>query len=156
MWSKGQTFSADFLIAACVFLSVTAIIYSYWFHTFSKIEEKRIVEDMSDKLFLLARIWSKEGYPIHWSANDVKELGLQNEHKLNSTKIVSLKELGYQKVKDLTGCGLYDFFFRVYNQTNHTIFQFGIFPQNANYVLKTRRLGILNESMVMIDVILWK
>jgi len=156
MLNKAQTFSADFLIASCVFLMITSLVYAYWTYIFTGMEERRFVEDMSEKIHLASQIWFKEGYPIYWSADNVRELGLQNDNKLNYTKILSLEDIGYQKVKTLIGCENYDLFYRLYDQTNYTIFQFGTPPTNAEYVMREKRIGILNESIVLIDVVLWK
>lgn len=156
MLSKGQTFSFDFLMACSIFLLATGILFLEWYRTSAEISETEILNDMIDKTYLASEIWLREGVPEYWNPDNVISLGLQNNYKLNLTKMNYLSEIGYAKVKSLIGVDPYELFFRVYDKRNVTLFNFGIFPSNADNIIKVERVSILNKSIVFIDVLVYK
>jgi len=110
---------------------------------------------MIEKLYLASQVWFKEGTPIYWSAENVVELGLQNNNEFNQTKLLLLKNnIGYQKTLSLLGLNYY-LYYRVYNETNATLFNFGSYPSDSKNVMVTKRIGILNGSIAIVEVILW-
>lgn len=153
--AKAQIFSADFLIACSIFLIAVTILYVYWGYASLQIEETRRTNDMIDKLNLASQAWFKEGTPTYWSADDVVELGLQNNHEFNHTKLEILKnEIGYQKALALLGLN-YNLNYTVYDEDRNLKFTFGRAPSNPNNLMKLRRVGILNESIAIMEVMLW-
>jgi len=96
------------------------------------------------------------------------ELGLQNDHKFNRTKMDSLNKtldpgnLGYNETKELIDAVFYEYFFRVYNTTNDTVYSFGLYPSDAENVVRIKRIGIYRNStlekdaIVTLEVLLWE
>ena len=155
---KGQILSFDFLIACSVFILAISILYVFWIHEAQKINEIEMMNDMINKAHLVSQIWFREGTPEYWNASNVVDLGLENDHRFNQTKMDLMNtSIGYEKTKKLLGIEDYDIFFRVYNTTNNTLFTFGLYPdKEAENVVKTKRIGIFNSNIVMVEVILWK
>lgn len=155
MSAKAQVFSVDFLIACSIFLVAVTILFIYWSYTSLQIEETRRTNDMIDKLYLASQVWFKEGTPIYWSAENVVELGLQNNNEFNQTKLSVLNNsIGYQKTLSLLGLN-YHLYYRVYSETNATLFNFGFYPSNSENVMVAKRVGILNGSIAIVEVVLW-
>lgn len=153
---KGQTFSSDFLIACSIFLLVLTGLFYYWTYNTIQIEESREINDVAEKTYLVSQIWSREGFPEYWDASNVIDLGLQNDHRFNQTKLDSLNDMGYEKVKSLIGIDDYDFFLRFRDTKNNTLFNFGLFPSDARNVVKVRRIGILNRSVIFVETMVWR
>lgn len=155
MLAKAQIFSVDFLIACSIFLIAVTILYIYWSYASLQIEETRLTNDMIDKLYLASQVWFKEGFPPYWSAEDVVELGLQNDNEFNQTKLLLLNNsIGYQRALALLGLN-YNLYYRVYNESNSTLFDFGLYPSNPKNTMVAKRIGILNGSIAIVEVVLW-
>jgi hypothetical protein len=155
MLAKAQVLSFDFMVAIGVFLLVSGILYAYWNYASLQIEETRTINDMVNKLYLVSNVWFRDGRPVYWNPSDVIELGLQNDHRLNTTKMNALNDLGYQRVLNMLGTENYNIHYRVYDENNYTLFEFGINPSNYKNLMKTKRIGILNGTGVIIESILW-
>lgn len=153
---KGQTFSSDFLIACVIFVLAFSILYVYWAYATLQIDETQKINEMIDKGYLVSQLWFREGIPEYWNTSDVIDLGLSNEHRFNQTKMNNLNDIGYEKNKYLMGIEIYDYYFRLLNSTNSTIYTFGIYPSNAEDVIKIKRVGILNGSIVILEAMIWK
>ena len=157
MLTKGQMFSVDFLIACSIFLVMMIIIYLYWGYATLQIEDTVLTNDMTDKLNLASQAWFKEGTPKYWGSSDVVELGLSNGHSFNWTKMDLLKNsIGYGRALTLIGVEEYYLYYRVANETNSTLFEFGDYPSNPDNVMKTERFGLLENSIAVVEVILWR
>ena len=166
--AKAQAFSFDFLIACSIFLLMLFVFYTYWTYSYLEIEESRRMNKMIDSAYLVSQAWFREGTPKYWSPSDVIEVGLQNDHKFNRTKMDSLNKtldpgnLGYDETKELINAEFYEYFFRVYNTTNDTVYSFGLYPSDAENVVKIKRIGIYRDptldedSEVNLEVLLWE
>ena len=158
---KAQVLSFDFIMAASIFLLVVGIIYIYWIYSSMQIEETKNINDMTDKAYIATQVWFREGIPEYWDDNTVIDLGMENNHRFNQTKMDFLNDsinptnIGYNRTKTLIGLGSYDYFFRIYNSTDDTLFNFGLYPSNADNVVKVKRIGILNSSIVILEVLVW-
>ena len=154
---KAQVFSFDFLIACSLFILVLVVLYGYWTYSYIEIEETRSINKIIDKANLASQVWFRECTPTYLNSSNVIELGLQNDHKFNQTKIDSLNiSLGYNITKSLLDIVGYDYFFEIYNTTNDTIFRFGLYPSNPENIVKIKRIGILNGSIVSMDTLVWR
>jgi len=158
---KAQALSFDFIIAASIFLLVIGIIYIYWIYSSIQIEETKNINEMTDKAFTASQVWFREGTPKYWDPNNVIDLGLENNKRFNQTKInflnksINPSNIGYSKTKTMIGLEGYEYFFKIYNTTNDTLFNFGLYPSNAVNIVKTKRIGILNSSIVILEVLVW-
>jgi len=154
MSTRAQIFSADFIIAASIFILLFAVAYSLWVEKTYSIEESKKFSNLIHAAYLASNIWFREGEPPYWDTENVIELGLQNNHRINRTKMEMLKDLGYQKVKQISGLSDYEFLLRVYDSKNQTLFEFGSLDDAVN-AFKVRRISILDGEMVFIDTIVW-
>ena len=152
---KAQVLSYDFLLATFVFSIVLVIVFSYWNYGVKQIEETKISHDMVNKLFIASQVWFRSGTPIYWSVDNLIELGLENEGRINQTKLNYLQELGYQKVISLLPVTPYNLYYRVCDENNSTLFEFGNYPTYAKNILRVVRFSILNQTPVVIEVLVW-
>ena len=155
--SKGQTFSTDFMIACTVFILAVAILLVYWRYTSNKISETSLINDMTEKAYLISEIWFREGIPKYWDSSNVIDLGLSNDHRFNRTKIDTLTDplLNYQNVSKMIGAENYDYNFTVFNSTKNVVYTFGMSPTNPDNLVKVKRVGILDGDIVTVEVMVW-
>jgi len=128
---KGQIFSVDFLMACTIFLIALTIIFIYWGYATLQIEDTRVINNMIDKANLASEIWFREGTPEYWDSSNVIEIGLQSDHSFNQTKMSFLSSMGYGKASTLIGVGSYYLYYRVFNETDSTLFEFGSYPSDS-------------------------
>ncbi len=153
---KAQALSYDFFIGVTMFIIALTIILFYWNYTSKQIDEAVANNDIANKLFLATQPWFREGYPIRWSPPDVIEIGLTNDGYLNNTKISSLITVGYGKMLELIGVQSYNIYYRVYNESNYTYFEFGIYPSDADDIARLDRLSVMNSMPVVIRTLVWR
>ncbi len=153
MSTKAQIISGDFIVASFLFLLVLGTIYYLWLSRSYDIEEGRRLNKLVDSAYLTSNIWMREGTPIYWNENNIIDIGLQNNNRLNRTKMEMLNNLGYIKIKSMLGLNE-DFFLRVYDKNNQTIFEFGNLG-NAKNMIRVKRVSILDGRIVFIDTIVW-
>ena len=127
-------------------------------HSIRGIEEKRKIDEIGKFLFLASDIWFKEGYPKYWNLSNVKELGLANNGEVNFTKLYLLQQMGYSRFSSLMNLGNYRVYYRVYNETNATLFEFpeNGRPLNPKILVKIKRFLVFNSTPAILDVILWE
>ena len=156
MSAKGQIFSFDFLLASSIFLLSMGILFVYWTYTNRQIEETMQLNEMIDNVYKASEAWYREGVPSCWNSNNVVDLGLENNHRFNHSKMNSMKtEIGYGKTKMMIGLSGYDYNFTVRDTDNNTVFSFGINPSNPTNLVKMNRIGIYNASIVTLEVMVW-
>jgi len=156
MSPKGQIFSFDFLLASSIFLLSIGILFVYWTYTNIQIEETRQLNEMIDNVYKASGAWYREGVPIYWNSNNVIDLGLENNHKFNDTKMNSMKtDIGYDKTKVMIGLSGYDYNFTLRDTDNNMIFSFGMNPSDPTNLVKMDRIGIYNASIVTLEVMVW-
>ena len=158
MYIKGQVFSFDFLLASSIFLLSVGVLFVYWIYTTLQIEETGEMNEMIDKAYKASEVWFREGVPQYWSLNDVIDLGLENDHRFNQTKMDMMKaEIGYEKTKNMIGLSGYEYNFSVYNSTSHLIWSVGqVIPSDSQNIVNVKRFGILNGSIVTLQVVVWR
>jgi len=153
---KAQALSFDFLIASSIFLLAVGVIYIYWVYSNIQIEETQRITDMIDRTYLASQFWFREGTPPFWDSTNIIDLGLQNNHRFNRTKMnIMDTNLGYEETKSLIGLGGYEYSFTIYNSTNDTVFNFGQIPNNPENLVKIKRVGILDGSLVNLEIMVW-
>jgi hypothetical protein len=153
---KSQALSMDFLIACSVFILAFSILYIYWAYTTKRIDETRKINDMIDKTYLISQIWFRDGIPVYWDSSNVIDIGLSNNHRFNQTKMNDLSVIGYNKTKERIGVETYDYYFRVFNETGNEVYSFGLYPSISENTIKIKRVGILNGSLALLEVMVWE
>jgi hypothetical protein len=155
--NKAQALTYDFFIALTIFIATVSLVMTQWYFSSVKIQET-MEKNLALKTTLSAsQAWFKEGYPKYWGLENVVELGLANDGKINRTKMEMLSQLGYSKVTILLNLGIYNLRYEIYNKTNDLIF---LFPQNsdltkAKNVYKIERIAILDEQPVKVRTLVW-
>lgn len=153
---KGQVFSFDFLLASSIFLLTIGILFVYWTYTNIEIEETREINEMVYKAYKSSEIWFREGIPSNWDSTNVIDLGLETDHRFNQTKMNTMKtEIGYDKTKIMIGLSGYDYNFTLYDANNNTVFSFGLNPSDPPSLIKIKRVGIYDSSIVTLEVMVW-
>jgi len=152
---KAQTLTYDFFIASSLlFLSLT-IAFLHFYYKIENIEEEKRKSEMVSVLISASDIWFKEGYPKYWSVNNVLEVGLANDNRINTTKVRLIEELGYKKLVAFLGLGTFDVNYFVYSQNGSLIYYF---PSNdigsVKKVLALDRIAIWNDSIVRVRTLL--
>ena len=117
----------------------------------SEIEERNELVEETRKL---SEIFFEEGYPENWNSTNVAIIGIKTDNRMDWNKLESLKEMGYQKSLVLLGLNL-DYNMTIFNKTD-SVWGFGKSPENASSVVKINRIGILNSSIVYIQILVFK
>lgn len=162
MWSKAQVLSADFALAASAFLLSAGLIYFFWLQVIEEARDAKEILELSRAVRRVAGTLLTEGVPQYWNASTVQSLGLCNEGKLNETKVLSLWEIGYDRLKELLGIGAHEFWMAGKSVGGEVVevdgkkFEFGLWPQGAAQVSKATRLSVLKGKVVVLEVVLWK
>jgi uncharacterized protein (DUF2225 family) len=155
--NKAQALTYDFFIALAIFIAIVSLVMAHWY--FSSIQ----MQETMEKNFALkatisaSQAWFKEGFPKYWDSENVIELGLANDGKINRTKMEMLYQLGYSRVTLLLNFGNYNLRYEIYNKTNGLIFSF---PNSsdltkAKNVYKIERVAILDEQPVKVRTLVW-
>ena len=152
--NKSQVLVYDFFVALSIFLVAIMLLLFNWNLSLEEISERKRIEYLSSDLNKIAAIFDKEGFPLYWNSENVKEIGLLNGFEINWTKLISLKDLGYSKVASLLALSS-NYYLRLYNSSNK-IFEFGKLPSNTSTSFRLDRIGILNKTLVRIEIVVWK
>ena len=105
-----------------------------------------------------------EGYPSNWTTDNVLRIGIADaDHRINISKLDNLVAMGYNETRQVFGT--YANFYLYLEQTNgsrillnNSGYSLGINSTqgNANHVLQTRRILIYNQSLVVLNLQLWR
>lgn len=156
MPTKAQSLSYDFFIACTIFLLFIVIIFNLSRYSEVQISEMQKINQITLMSDRLSEVWMRKGMPENWNQSNAIELGLLSDSRLNQTKLNYLMYIDYQEVKRKVGSGIYEFYLRIYDSNNNTMFSFGLYPSDSDYISKTRRIGILNSTVIFIDTMVWE
>lgn len=120
----------------------------------SDLEEEKSLNKITDHARIVSNVWMREGIPKYWNDENVIDLGLHDDGRLNETKMNYLKNLSYSKVKSMLGLNEYEFFLRIYDVENRTKFEFGKL-EKSKMMVKVKRVSIMEGGIVFIETILW-
>jgi hypothetical protein len=155
--NKAQALTYDFFIALVIFIAIVSLVMVYWYSSSLQIQENMEKNFALRTTISASQAWFKEGYPKYWDLENVMELGLANDGKINRTKMEMLFQLGYSRATILLNLGTYNLRYEIYNKTNDLIF---LFPQNsdltkAKNVYKIERVAILDDQPVKVRTLVW-
>ncbi len=163
MWRglvKGQALLSDFSISIALFLVIIGVSFfiqnEILKENISLIERSnsfRYVEDIGKRLL------SYEGDPPNWDPSNFNSLGFstEKENEINWTKISYLGVMPYETyriyfIKDLR----YNFFLNITYMNKTPIFSYGVYNENAREISKMVRIGKLNNTVVKVDIFVWR
>jgi hypothetical protein len=157
---KGQALTYDFFIAMGVFFVVLSIVFGYWYFSTTQVTDIDEKNRASGLLFAASDVWFKEGFPYAWNTTNVIEIGLSSNGVINNTKVNQLSGVGYPKLTQLLNLGVMNVRYTLYNQTNQVLYRFpsGALPglNSSSNIYSIDRVGILNDSAVRINTVLWE
>jgi len=154
---KAQALTYDFFIATAIFFVILTIAMGYWYYSMLQTQEIGEKNRASNEMLSASEIWFKEGYPKYWNASNIMEIGMNNDKKINRTKMEMLPQVGYSKIISLLNLGIDNVQFTLYNISNNVIFQFpsGVDLSSAKNIYQIERIGILDDKPVRIMTIIW-
>ncbi|MBD3155263.1 MAG: hypothetical protein GF368_01245 [Candidatus Aenigmarchaeota archaeon] len=156
MSTKGQALSYDFFISCIIFVLIITIIFSLFRYSNTQISDNQEINQITRTSQQLSELWMREGSPRDWDSSNIIDLGLMSNSRFNQTKLNQLEDIGYSEVKNIAGVGFYEFYLKIYNSDNNTIFDFGLYPLDSEFISKSQRFGILNSTIVFVDTVVWK
>ncbi|MBU0532416.1 hypothetical protein KKB44_02890 [Candidatus Micrarchaeota archaeon] len=165
--SKGQTWSVDFSAATVVLafiLLFSVLIWNSLAIRWNTTHEYRQMQ--TDAMFAAEALLTTSGEPKSWETlsqldGNITSVGLVNgRNELNNLKIerlVSANDTEYELVKTRLGMQKYGLGVRIMElETNETYYEFGTFAGDLDSAIVYKRLGILNESPVIVHVEVWQ
>jgi hypothetical protein len=155
MWSRGQAFSVDFVAALFIFLLAVTVLFARWIRTVAEIEQTRRLNELVDLAYSASHVWFRPGVPERWSPSNIVSLGLQNDHQLNQTKIRSLWQLGYERVRELLGLATYEFYFELTDVNGSVTMVGGIVNPPVAYFASEDPQDIVIRDMLNGSGIVW-
>jgi len=165
---KGQAWTFDFTAGMIILLAILLFFIFIWnglAMRWNSVNEYRQMQ--FDSLFAAEALMSTTGHPSNWetlpaiNSTTVDSLGLVNgRNELNNLKLeklVSINSTSYSFVKDRLGLSRYEFGLRITNLAkDSTYHDFGRFAGPLNNSVVFERLGMLNGSVVLVHLEVWK
>jgi hypothetical protein len=156
MLIKGQSLSYDFFIASILFILSMALVLGLFTYHNTQTKDIKKANEAVNVADHLSEIWMRKGTPENWEPSNIVGIGLMSDSRLNQTKMNYLNDMGYNKVRSMAGVENYYFYLRVHDTTNNTMFDFGEYPSDPTIASKTRRISMLNQTIVFVDTVVWK
>lgn len=82
----GQIWSSDLAVSAVIFVAVCLLASSI----ITQIVRDDQFADVRKQASVLAELLVREGYPSHWTADDIIKVGIASEHRISSRKLQEL------------------------------------------------------------------
>ena len=166
--NKGQVISTEFLFAILILLTLFVLGMYLWNLTSARINENLIKNNLvTNAIEISDNLLRSQGSPTDWEENvtNVASIGLgviSKSNKLDRDKILSLTNISYNQIKDSLGIKSFEFYFRISNLSGSTIqidgkgVETGVKPNVTSDIVNARRIAILGNEFVYMDVIIWK
>jgi hypothetical protein len=135
---------------------IITIIFSLFRYSNTQISDNQKIDHITRTSQSLSELWMREGTPKDWNTSNVIDLGLTSNSRFNQTKLNRLNDMIYSEVKKMAGVGAYEFYLRIYDTDNTTMFDFGLYPSVAEFISKNQRMGVLNSTIVFVDTVVWE
>src|SRR3989344_2659187 len=158
MQKKGQGWSFDIIVGSTIFLIAFFIFFLY---TLNLSQDKNgNLEQYFYEGNALADDLLSEGYPLNWDVGSVQKIGILSERKMNKTKLDNFYSLvigNYENTRSLFGITkeYYITFSANISVGGNIIEGIGKKPVNPANLVKTSRITIYNNSLVVVDVEIW-
>ncbi len=159
--SKAQVLLPDFVFSLAIFIVLICIVFFMGNVMFEKSEnykETYMVENLAKNIGYY--ILSYTGNPENWDPHNVKMIGFSTgkENVINFTKLMFLSSMPYNKSKRFFMPNEeYHFFINItYFNNTKSVFSYGKYPYFSQDVFKITRIGILNQTVVRVEIYVWK
>ena len=165
---KAQTLTPDFVISFVIFLAILSMSINLWNIANEKNTWIYDLEDMQLKARITAdTLVTRPGEPKNWNNETVVFIGFSDEdHILNKTKLISFKNIDYDKAKRLMNVGPNDFSLTITDKNDEIIsldgisLNFSIDYTNKDYIAHSSRLALINDSgnltIAKVNFVVWR
>jgi hypothetical protein len=162
---KGQIWSTDFITGAVMLTIILLLFMLSWNNLAVRWNTSNDYRQMqTDAIFASEALMTTPGYPYSWEMMDnistINTIGLVNgRNELNTLKVHKLVESNssYELVKQKLGVQRYDLGIRITDLEQETThYEFGAFHQGLSTLVIVERMGMLNDTPVMVSVEVWK
>lgn len=157
---KGQLGLTEFLLVSFVLVGLLAASIGFWNYGNEKIRENVERTDFETAAISVSdQIIKSPGLPLDWheNVNRTVSIGLvDHDRKLNQAKIDKFVNMSYGELRDYLGIENYQFRFRISSLENSLKFEGGVAPADPDIVVNARRVAVLGNEIVYVDVTLWQ
>jgi len=164
---KGQVWSLDIASAAVVISFILLFAILIWNNLAIRWNSTNDYRQMqTDAMFAAEALMTTSGYPESWEMlpqidDNITSIGLVNGRNelshLKLKKLVDENATAYGHVKRRLGVQRYELGIRITDiEREEAYYEFGRFSGALDTVVAFERLGILNGSMVVMQVEVWE
>ena len=162
---KGQMFTTELVLASAIFIAAIVIFVSIWNSMLTSYFEEQRDREMQVALNGISNMLVlSPGSPTNWEAGvlgNANAFGLASSpNVISHAKFAALQNLNssYLSMKEKLGAGRFDLFMSLNNSTN-TLYRFGLMGDSNDSsvkILRGSRLALLNDSVVTLNVQVWR
>ncbi len=116
--TKAQVFSLDLIIGVIIFGS--AILIYYKSTTNLSDQDEALLDDLLIDAKIISSSLMSDGYPVNWSKDDVKRIGITHKNRINETKLEQFSKIPYKDSRKLFGT-VYDYYVFFRDRNNNII-----------------------------------
>ncbi len=162
MKKKAQIVMADLLFVVIILIILFTVSIAMWNTSMIRVAQKEELINLESTAIAVSDLLVKtKGVPENWEETSPTTIGLSNtSNVLDSRKLSKFVDLNYDDAKRLLGG--YDFFFQI-NNTNDQIVTVdgrqmasGLQPASAKTVVNARRIALLGNQLVFLNLMVWK
>lgn len=157
---KSQIWSLDLIIGIIIFFTALILFYKYSINSMDL--EKQDTTNLLLDGKLISSYLVSEGYPAHWTLDNVTLIGLTNGNMdLNPNKVKNSKQLPYSETKKLLST-THDYYVFFEDKNNNTIQINGVEWIGKDYTLaaptnliKIIRFVNYNSTIIRLVIYVW-
>jgi len=164
---KAQSWYLDLVIGIMIFVLSLSIFFKTEVN--QSREEENIITNMKLEAKFIASSLASQGNPTNWTLDDVVEIGITDNYRINQTKLEAFASMDYETAKEKLRT-IYDFyvFFKTregiqpVNDSIEGVGKPGVNSTNVyekekpKHIVTTSRLLIRNSMPTKMVVYLWK
>jgi len=156
---KAQAWGFDLLIALIIF--TLGIIAFYLYALNMPNEAESIMETMNYQGNAISNSILSEGYPLNWNQDDVTNIGILSNNKINQTKLerfFSLSSANYVRSKSLFNTR-YEYYVSLsenFTINGSEVEGIGNKPTSPKNLIKIARLTIYNNKPIIFNLEVWE
>ena len=152
---RGQLLTTDFILSLAIFLAILLASMSLWANVDTQIRDAESRRDMQAiTTYISDSLVRSPGYPKNWTNSTVMMIGLANdEHVVDMNKILLLKNMDYDRVRDILRFGEYNYYIWVTDGGGYDLTS-GI-VRSPVAVIAHKKSGMEYAKMLNNSVVTW-
>lgn len=156
---KAQAWGFDLFMALIIFTSGIIAFYLYALNMPS--EAENIIDTMNYQGNAISNSLLSEGYPLNWNENDVTNIGILSNDRINQTKLEkfsSLSSANYVRTKFLFNTR-YEYYVSLSENfiiNGNEVEGIGNKPTSPKNLIKITRITIYNNKPVTFNLEVWE